>query len=302
MRERIALTALFLALLCAGCGAGNGSPDQEVLPPETKTEEPELPEEPPFLEDESVLLTLDAPLSDGRTLTLEAVGKELENAIGVREVRVYDGETLLQTILAREAIEPEWGEGMVEDFYDYTECWAAEETMEALDLNFDGNMDFGLFGWRANNTIPYYYWTWDSEAEQYRFAGTLQGVEVHPETKEVASEYKGGYCGAHYQTDYYQPDEDGNLYLVRQERTVYGFVPNEDSDGGGTKETWVPREGLVIRPRPEEYQENDWILVRREIPLYEVNENNEFSYFLETWKLVDGELQLASREPYEYDF
>ena len=307
MRGRFILTALLLALLCAGCGAGQNPPAEESLPPETETVEPEdpveleSPEEPPFLEGESVLLTLDAPLSDGRTLTLKAVGKELENNhVGVREVRVYDGETLLQTVLVRGPIEAEWGEGMADDFYDYTECWSVEDTMDALDLNFDGDTDFGLFGGIANNTIPYYYWTWDSEAGQYRYIGVLQGAEVLPETKEVRSDYKGGYNGAYYQTDYYQPDKDGNLYLVRQERTVYGFVPNEDVDAGGTIETWVPREGLVIRPRPEEYQESDWVLVRRTIPLYEVNENNEASYFLEIWEPVDGELQLISREPYTY--
>ena len=41
---------------------------------------------------------------------------------------------------------------LVEDFYDYTTYWSPEETMEVLDLNFDGNTDFGLFGWSPNNT------------------------------------------------------------------------------------------------------------------------------------------------------
>ncbi len=46
--------------------------------------------------------------------------------------------------------------------------------MEAVDLNFGGNMDFGLFGWTPHNTIPYYYWTWDADAEKYKYARTLQ--------------------------------------------------------------------------------------------------------------------------------
>ncbi|MCI8808596.1 MAG: hypothetical protein HFF84_00480 [Oscillibacter sp.] len=292
MRRWIAAAVLLLALLCAGCGA-----EQAQEPVQ------ELPEEPSFREGESVLLSLEAPLSDGRTLTLEAVGKELDEYMaGVREVRVYHGEMLLQTVSAREGIEKEWGEGGAEEFYDYTECWSPEETMTVLDLNFDGSTDFGLFSGPANNTIPYYYWTWDAETEQYRFACILQGAEVHSETKEVSAFHKGGFGGANYQTDYYQLDEEGILYLVRQERTIYGFAPNEDSDGGGTVETWVPREGVVIRPRPDDlWEEPDLTLIRRTVPLYEVDAQNRISYFLETWEPVDGELQLVSREPYSHE-
>ncbi len=68
--------------------------------------------------EDHVLLTLEAPLADGRTLTLEAVGKRLdEYSAGVREVRVYDGDALIQTILSREVIQAEWDEGMTEAFY-----------------------------------------------------------------------------------------------------------------------------------------------------------------------------------------
>lgn len=162
--------------------------------------------------------TLEAPLADGRILLLEAVGKRVdEYNYGVREVRVYDGEELIQTVLSREAIEAEWGEGMAEDFYDYTECWSVQDSMTALDLNFDGNTDFGLFGWPANNTIPYYYWTWDPEAERYQYAFTLQEAEADPETKELTAEYKDGPAGALWVTERYQFDENGRLVLTGRE-------------------------------------------------------------------------------------
>ena len=165
--------------------------------------------------------------------------------------------------------------------------------MEVLDLNLDGNADFGLFGWAVNNTIPYYYWQWDGE--RYQYACTLQGAEVCPETGEVFSTYKGGWGGAIYQSDYYRPDEDGTLYLVRQERECAGF-PNLDANRGCAIETWVPREGTVIRPA--EQKEEDFVLIRREIPVYEVNSDNTVSHFTEVWETRNGQLQMISRDEY----
>lgn len=294
---RKVLSLLLVLLLCTACAQ---TPAAESLrePKGGTAEEPKLVPETT----DHVLLTLEAPLADGRTLTLEAVGRVLdEYSCGVREVRVYDSDALLQTVSVREVIEEVWsfGDGvLVEDFYDYTKCWKPEGSMEALDLNFDGNTDFGLFGWPANNTIPYYYWIWDTDAEQYRYAFTLQGVEVHPETKEVSSEYKDGVDGIYYRRDYYRPDETGALCLVRQEREVTG-IPNLDYDRGCALETWVPREGALIRP--EEQDEADLVLIRREIPVYEVHDDNTASHFTEIWELTDGELQMTSREEFFYE-
>lgn len=290
------LSLLLVLLLCTACAQTPTIPEESSREPEGDTAEETKPV--PETADH-VLLTLEAPLADGRTLTLEAVGRVLdEYSCGVREVRIYDGDDLLQTVSVREAIEKVWsfGDGVLaEDFYDYTECWTAEKTMEALDLNFDGNTDFGLFGWPANNTIPYYYWTWDSDTARYRYAFTLQGVEVHPETGEVSSEYKDGTGGVYYRRDYYQPDETGALCLVRQEREVYD-VPNLDVNRGCALETWVPREGALIRP--EEQDAADLVLIRREIPVYEVHDDNTASHFTEIWELADGELQMTSREEF----
>ena len=170
--------------------------------------------------------------------------------------------------------------------------------MEVLDLNFDGNTDFGLFGHAPNNTIPYYYWQWDGG--QYQYAYILQGAEVHPETGEVSSTYKGGWGGASYQRDCYRPDGNGTLYLVRQERECFDF-PNLDYDRGGALETWVPREGVVIRPSSAEQDEDKLVLIRREIPVYEVHADNTVSHFTEIWELRDGHLQMTSRDEYVYD-
>ena len=210
-------------MLCTACSQTPAIPEEPPLESASDAAE----QAPAFPETEDhILLTLEAPLADGRTLLLEAVGKRVdEYNFGVREVRVYDGEELIQTVLSREAIETEWGPDMPEEFYDYTECWSPEESMEVLDLNFDGSTDFGLFGWTANNTIPYYYWIWDPETEQYQYAFTLQGAEADPETGELTSEYKSGSAGSQWITEVYRPDEDGALYLQRVERDTCDFEP-----------------------------------------------------------------------------
>ena len=264
--------------------------------------------------EDHVLLALDAPLADGRTLRLEAVGKRLdEYSAGVREVRVYDGDALIQTILSREVIEAEWDEGMPEAFYHYTECWSPEESMEVLDLNFDGSADFGLFGWICNNTIPYYYWIWDPETEQYQYAFTLQGAEVRPEAQEATAEYKSGSAGSQWITEVYKPDKNGDLYLVRVERDTCDFEPEPpsylDFDRGWAHEIWLPpQEAEPIRPdEGRGILEEEFVLIYREVPVYEADETNPgsgegtVSHFTEIWELKDGELQLTSREEYTHE-
>ena len=218
MRRVLILLLALLAL--SACAAPAEVVEEEAPPPQEIPAEPAPEDSVPnrTVPADDCSLTLEAPLADGRTLLLEAVGKRVdEYSFGVREVRVYDGEELIQTVRAREAIEAEWGEGMAEDFYDYTQCWSVKDGMTALDLNFDGSTDFGLFGWTANNTIPYYYWMWEPEAERYQYAFTLQGVEVHPETEELTAEYKDGPAGALWVTEHYKFDENGGLVLTSRE-------------------------------------------------------------------------------------
>ena len=299
----ILLVALLMLPACAA--PAEVVREESSAPPLQEAPEEEVPVEK-VPSDDHVLLTLEAPLADGRTLTLEAVGKRLdEYSAGVREVRVYDGEELIQTVLSREAIGAEWDLGMTEEFYNYTECWSPEESMEVLDLNFDGSADFGLFGWICNNTIPYYYWIWDPETEQYQYAFTLQGAEAHPESGETTAEYKSGSAGSQWVTEYYWPDGNGSLYLHRVERLVRDFQPDSgylDSDREGAREVWLPKEGDFLRPRPAEWSiETDLVLVSREVPVFQVNADNTASYFMEIWEFWDGEPQLVERKEYDYE-
>jgi len=308
---RRAVTFLFSLLLLSACAAPAG----EVPPaaPEALPKAPvqtEIPVEPAPVEnvppaeaDESenhILLTLDAPLADGRTLTLEAFGKTLdEYTTGVREVRVYDGADLLQTVSAREVIEDFWGHGdsvLAEEFYDYTNCWSPEECVDALDLNFDGNTDFGLFGWTANNMIPFYYWLWDAETERYQYAFTLQGASAAPDTKELVSTFR--LSATQYETDYFKPDENGNLYLDRVEVADWEISGLDDR---AACETWLPHPGQRLTPGASNWSCDSLLLIRRELPIREFHEDGTISNFTEIWELKDGKLQMISREEFFYD-
>ncbi|MBR5381671.1 MAG: hypothetical protein IK136_03525, partial [Oscillospiraceae bacterium] len=157
-------------------------------------------------------------VAGGREYQLEAVGKKGENGLwGIREVHVrIADDLLLQTISVKEAIEKDGISGSVDEYY--TEAPSPGDTLSVLDVNFDGHDDIDIFGWLPNNTAPHYYWLWDEQTGLFRYAFTLQGVSLLPETKELRSEYRDG--AAHYYYDYYGFTEDGKLKLNAREDII----------------------------------------------------------------------------------
>ena len=104
---RRVLILLLALLLLSACAAPAETEEAPPVPeaPEAAAPEEEALEDPGEETEDHVLLTLDAPLADGRTLRLEAFGRRAdEYSYGVREVRVYDGDALIQTVQAREGI------------------------------------------------------------------------------------------------------------------------------------------------------------------------------------------------------
>ena len=82
------------------------------------------------------------------------------------------------------------------------------------DVNFDGYPDLEVWGWTPNNTIPYYYWCWNPDSEQYEYAFCLQLTEIDVEKKQLISWYK--VQNGVYHTEYYQVTADNKLELVDQ--------------------------------------------------------------------------------------
>lgn len=298
--RRVLILLLVLLMLSACTAPAEVVREESSTPPLQETPAEASPEELPVEEvpsEDHVFLTLEVPLADGRTLTLEAAGKRVnEHSFGVREVRVYDGEELIQTVQAREGIEHFWGDSDGGVVSEYTSCWSREESMEVLDLNFDGNTDFGLFGWPANNTIPYYYWMWDPEAGRYQYAFVLQGVSADSDRRELESTFR--LSAVEYETDYYAPDETGALYLARTEVSNWEVSGLDDRPAS---ETWVPAPDQRLRPGAPDWSYHDLTLVRRELPVREFHDGGTISNYTEIWELMDGELQMTSREEFFYE-
>lgn len=284
--------------------------------------------------EDHVLLTRKAPLADGRTFTLEVVGKRLdEYGYGVREVRVYDGDTLIQSVFTAEGNvedQRDWfsdlseyysqerleyweqllsdiGEELSADEVDslpenmkYTESRSIGGTVEVLDLNFDGNADFGLYGGTGLDSMDVYsYWSWNEEEEQYCYIGTMKGVELHPEEGELISQ--GRPEGNSWERCYYRPDENGELMIERWEIMWAGPErgTNPEFDWKPLWEVWMPREGEKFSPRS--LRKDSLVLSHREVLVKEVYDDGTASYFLEIWELEDGVLQMTSREEYDYE-
>ncbi|NLU51754.1 MAG: hypothetical protein GXX10_02665 [Clostridiaceae bacterium] len=157
----------------SGTDTGNFSEkNTEILTEEKGKEEvisdkaePDLETESPWAlvtKSDEVLKTMEVPLKNGEVLTLYVIGKKRDDVdlYGVREIRVYKKDELLQSVLIKEAIDKDGVDGIEEG---YTACFTAEESAGLKDVNFDGYLDLEVCGWTPNNSIPYYYWCWNND-------------------------------------------------------------------------------------------------------------------------------------------
>jgi hypothetical protein len=166
------------------------------------------------LESDQVLKILKMPFDEGKSLTLFVLGKKSENAelFGVREIRVYDKKTFLQSVQVKEAIDIDGVDGIDDG---YTACFTAEESAYLKDVNFDGYLDLEICGWVPNNSLPYYYWIWNNQKKRFEYAFCLQLVEIDTENKRLVAWYK--VENGLYYTDYYHVNEKSELELLERE-------------------------------------------------------------------------------------
>ena len=194
----------------------------EQTEPEHETDSPSNPQENsddvfkiPLENSDEVLKTLEMPLEDGNVLTLFVIGKKAEGDIGlygVRDVCVYEGKKLLKSILNQEAINVDGIDGIDEG---YTSCFSKEDSASLKDVNFDGYMDLEVCGWTPNNSIPYYYWCWNNDTQQFEYCFCLQLTEIDEENKLLIASYK--VENGLYYTDYYRVNDKNKLELVKRE-------------------------------------------------------------------------------------
>lgn len=180
--------------------------------------------------DEYVLTEL-ITVENGKNLTLKLHGKKLfeeSGQYGIRAIDVFDGETQLQTIFVHDAIAAYWDD--TSDYFDgYTETPLQDGGFTRQDMNFDGSEDIGLIGWITTGAnIPYYYWLWNEDKQQFEYAFTMCNAEVDMENQQLISCTQGGSIENY--TDYYQYDENGLLQNTKRIVETWG-IGDEDGEG-----------------------------------------------------------------------
>ena len=205
--NRIFLLLLLLTVVLSGCGG------QEGTPAATEMKQTEIPTEAVNSED-TELNTLEVVLENGEVLTLSVLGKQAEvsDCWGIREIRVYRKEALIQTISMAEAIAKDGVDGIDTG---YTESFSIENAAKLRDVDFDGNPDLEVCGWCPNNAIPYYYWLWDPETEQFQYGFSLQLQGVDAENRQLIAWYK--VENGLYYTDYLRVNDQGEPELIKRE-------------------------------------------------------------------------------------
>lgn len=162
---------------------------------------------------DEVLKTMELTLEDGEVLTLSVLGKKSDvDLYGVSEIRVYKNGNLIQSILMQEAIDADGVYGIDEG---YTACFTAEESAGLKDVNFDGYMDLEVCGWIPNNSLPYYYWCWNNDTQQFEYFFCLQLTDIDEERQLLIAWYK--VENGLYYTDYYRVNDKNELELVDRE-------------------------------------------------------------------------------------
>lgn len=189
------------------------------LPEEAVTEpaEPDLPKgspSDPANSADEVLKTMEITFENGEFLTLSVIGKKRDDVelYGVREIRVYKDDRLLQSISMKEAIDRDGVDGIEEG---YTACFTAEDSAGLKDVNFDGYLDLEVCGWTPNNSLPYYYWCWNNDTQQFEYSFCLQLTEIDEENKQLIAWYK--VENGLYYTDYYHVNDKNELELIKRD-------------------------------------------------------------------------------------
>lgn len=171
---------------------------------------------------EEYTCTAEITVDNGRELQLVLYGTKDEYFYLIYKIEVFDGEKLIQSGLVKEAVMMEWEEdGSKEEKNYYAESWVEDGGLSVADMNFDGAGDIAIQGWVTTGAnIPYYYWLWDEEAQQFTYAFCICNAEMDEAKKLIVSHMReSAVC---YSTYYYAYDEDGKLQNIGYELEDYG--------------------------------------------------------------------------------
>ncbi len=242
----LAGAAVFLLLFCMACGAPSSKEwalrnmgkekamcetEEELVPTlsedradtvKTADEDKKAPKEEEKPKWGHYTVTAEITVDNGRKLDLILHGfrPEDRSCYGIDKIDVYDGAYLIQTISVKEAIQEEDTDyGYIEG---YTETWDEDGGLYIGDMNFDGVEDIGLFAWIPLVNIPYYYWLWDKEEQQFTYAFCIcEPTLIDTEKEQIVVKLRDGANGR--STHYYAYDENGELQMV-------GYIYDDYSD------------------------------------------------------------------------
>ncbi|WP_324824203.1 XAC2610-related protein [Sinanaerobacter sp. ZZT-01] len=214
VRSFLFVILIFLMSSCSNAVPENSS-DPAILNGETESD---LASEASDTVQDAAEYVLTEPIvvDNGRKLTLKLHGKKLseeDERYGINTIDVYEGDKFIQTISIHNAILAEW-DG-TDDFGGYTDAFTQDGGFTSQDMNFDGSGDIGLIGWTTSGAnIPYYYWLWNKEKQQFEYAFSLSNAEVDSQNKQLITRTRDG--ATQYDINYYKYDENGKLQNVKR--------------------------------------------------------------------------------------
>ena len=250
--KRLPPLLLTLALLCAGCGApAAGSASSPPAESSGSAQVPDVSAEdaasgqasddgsPPAADSgPAESYTLDkAFTAGGRELTLRLHGTidrtDGYERCGVYKMEVLEGETVLQTLLVKDAIDAACAADGVENYgeEDRTNYFTIDSGLALEDLNFDGCPDLRLIQAMGTVNASYLCWLWEPDTSQFSYAFELVGYSLTTDgsTRQIITEARDGW-GVYY-TDYYQYDNDaGRLLHIGQAVENYRLEDGAEPD------------------------------------------------------------------------
>lgn len=239
--KRMLPLIISLALLCSGCSvptSGGTSVDstESAGIPESSSPSFETPDTS-FVADETNGLLESYTLDKSFTAADQELTVRLHGTIdrsdgyercGVYRMEILEGDTVLQTLSVKDAIEAADG---AEKYGDEacTSYSTIDSGLTLEDLNFDGYPDLRLI--RTVGTVNYVYlcWLWEPDRSQFTYAFELVGFDLtaDPETQRIMTEARAGW-GVYY-TDYYQYD-NGAGKLLHTGQAVENFLLQEGAE------------------------------------------------------------------------
>jgi hypothetical protein len=120
-----------------------------------------------------------------------------------------------------------------------TDAWSPsnEFLLQALDLDFDGTLDFAFGPILGTPNLTLHYWRVDADQGRLSDLGSFSNLKVNPSTHELETYEKGGHAGLLFESKVYRW-EQGRLSLSRSvEQTAVpgqkGYLKTTRSFDGG---------------------------------------------------------------------